>query len=58
MLNVPFYKHGARSMEAVLDLSVNASGGINIPIPSQLQIHVDSNDFINSVRASNELVRE
>ena len=49
LIKVPFYKHGVRSMEAVIDMSM--LGGRQsfeqaaLPAPSQLQMHVDSEIF-------------
>ena len=52
MLIVPRYKHGARSMEAILDMS-DLSGGdfgpAGLPFVSQLAIHVDADAFMRLV---------
>ncbi|MDR1110321.1 MAG: AAA family ATPase [Deltaproteobacteria bacterium] len=52
MLNVPKYKHGARSMESILDMS--RLGGeswepASLPFHSQLSLHVDADAFIRLV---------
>ncbi|MCL2826928.1 MAG: hypothetical protein FWD72_05940, partial [Eggerthellaceae bacterium] len=52
MLLVPQYKHGARSMEAVLDMS--RSNGISwepvsLPFYTQLSLHVNADAFIRLV---------
>lgn len=49
LIKVPNYKHGVRSMEAIIDMSM--LGGrqgfeqASLPAPSQLQMHVDSEIF-------------
>jgi len=52
MLLVPKYKHGARSMEAIFDMS-NLEGAkwepSSLPFLSQLSLHVDAEKFINLV---------
>jgi len=53
MLNVTEYKHGMRSMRAILDMSVKlgGDGGIyvsgSLPSLVQLNMHVDGNEFMN-----------
>jgi hypothetical protein len=52
MLLVPMYKHGARSMEAILDMSRiegNIWEPVSLPAFSQLSIHVDAKSFIELV---------
>ena len=52
MLNVPEYKHGARSMEAILDMSrINGNSWepVSLPSHSQLSLHVDADAFIKLV---------
>ena len=52
MLLVPKYKHGARSMEAILDMSRiegNVWEPVSLPFFSQLSLHVDADAFINLV---------
>ena len=52
MLLVPKYKHGARSMESLLDMSSLSAKGIepaSLPFYSQLSIHVDADAFIKLV---------
>ncbi|MCL2171074.1 MAG: ATP-binding protein [Defluviitaleaceae bacterium] len=52
MLMVPEYKHGARSMEAIIDMS-RLDGGIldpaGLPFYSQLALHVDARAFLDLV---------
>jgi len=52
MLLVPNYKHGARSMEAILDMSRiegNKWEPVSLPFHSQLSLHVDAGAFIKLV---------
>ena len=52
MLLVPLYKHGARSMEAILDMSHlegNVWEPVSLPFYSQLSLHVDADAFIKLV---------
>ncbi|MDR1369916.1 MAG: AAA family ATPase [Dysgonamonadaceae bacterium] len=52
MLLVPKYKHGARSMEAILDMSNlenNVLEPASLPFYSQLSLHVDADAFIKLV---------
>ena len=52
MLLVPMYKHGARSMEAILDMSRidgNVWEPVSLPFYSQLSLHVDADAFIKLV---------
>ncbi|MDR2672452.1 MAG: AAA family ATPase [Coriobacteriales bacterium] len=52
MLLVPQYKHGARSMEAILDMSRledNVWEPVSLPFYSQLSLHVDADAFIKLV---------
>jgi hypothetical protein len=52
MLLVPKYKHGARSMEAILDMSRiegNVWEPVSLPFYSQLSLHVDADAFIRLV---------
>jgi len=52
MLLVPQYRHGARSMEAILDMS-RIEGKVwepvSLPFYSQLELHVDAGAFIKLV---------
>jgi len=55
MLNVPEFKHGARSMEAIMDMSRingNTWEPVSLPSHSQLSLHVDADIFINLVLTS------
>ena len=52
MLHVPYYKHGARSMEAILDMS--RIEGVSwepasLPFYTQMSLHVDPDAFIRLV---------
>lgn len=52
LLLVSEYRHGARSMEAILDMSRTDSGALEpafLPVSSQLSLHVDADEFINLV---------
>ena len=52
MLMVPRYKHGARSMEAVLDMSRMEGVSwepVSLPFYAQLSLHVDADAFIRLV---------
>jgi hypothetical protein len=52
MLLVPKYKHGARSMEAIIDMSRiegNVWEPVSLPFYSQLSLHVDADAFIKLV---------
>jgi len=52
MLHVPEYKHGARSMEAIIDMSRidgNSWEPASLPSHSQLSLHVDADAFIDLV---------
>jgi len=52
MLLVPRYKHGARSMEAILDMSTIEGGvwePVSLPDYSQLELHVDADAFLRLV---------
>ena len=54
MLHIDRYKHGARSMEAILDMS-SIEGGtwepVSLPSHSQLSLHVDADAFTKLVLA-------
>ena len=55
MLHVPKYKHGTRSMEAILDMSRienNAWEPASLPSYSQLSLHVDAEAFLRFVLRS------
>jgi len=55
MLMVPEFKHGARSMEAILDMSRIKDGEWkpdSLPFHSQLALHVDADAFLNLVAVS------
>lgn len=49
MIKVPRYKHGVRSMEAILDMSSLAGHDrfeqAALPLPAQLELHVDAEVF-------------
>jgi len=52
MLLAPKYKHGARSMEAILDMSRiegNVWEPVSLPFYSQLSLHVDADAFMKLV---------
>jgi len=52
MLLVPKYKHGARSMEAILDMSRTDGAGLEpalLPSHAQLSLHVDADAFLRLV---------
>ena len=53
MLLVPEFRHGARSMEAILDMSRIEAGGMwepaSLPFVNQLQLHVDGSEFLRLV---------
>jgi hypothetical protein len=53
-LAIPSYKHGARSMEAVIDMSQLAGqasfAASCLPTQTQLDLHVDGNKFLSMVR--------
>jgi len=55
MLLVPEFKHGARSMEAIFDMS-RIEGGVweptSLPFHSQLELHVDADAFIELVQST------
>jgi len=56
MLHVPEYKHGARSMEAILDMSRmegNSWEPVSLPSHSQLSLHIDADAFIKLVLGQN-----
>ncbi|MCL2527084.1 MAG: hypothetical protein FWE42_01600 [Defluviitaleaceae bacterium] len=54
MLHVPKFKHGARSMEAIFDMS-RIAGDIwepaSLPTHSQLDLHVDADAFIGLIQS-------
>jgi ATPase family associated with various cellular activities (AAA) len=58
MLKVSKYKHGSRSMRALVDMFVNLGGSngkyvlSSLPTPPQLNMHVDSQEFLASIRDS------
>ena len=56
MLTVSKYKHGARSMEAIIAMFGTLPGGkiaaASIPPNSQLNMHVDANEFLKLVHSS------
>lgn len=55
-LQVSRYKHGVRSLKAVVDTSTLAGadhfGRSNLPSPTQLDLHVDAIEFLSLVRES------
>jgi hypothetical protein len=59
-LHVDCFRHGARSMEAIVDVSAltgKASyGRASLPAPSQLTLHVDAEAFLRLVAAEPETV--
>lgn len=53
MLHVPEFKHGARSMEAILDMSRIENdfwSADTLPFSSQLSLHLDADEFDKTVR--------
>jgi len=59
MLQVPEYKHGARSMEAIMDMS-RIEGGIfepaALPFHTQLALHVDADAFLKLILSNEDEV--
>jgi hypothetical protein len=55
MLTISKYKHGARSMEAIIKMCGMLPGGritaASIPPHAQLNMHVDANEFLKLVRS-------
>ena len=54
MLTVPEFRHGARSMEAILDMSRIEGGkweSAALPFHSQLALHVDADAFVRAVKS-------
>jgi len=55
MLTVSRYKHGARSMEAIIAMCAQLPGGkissASMPTHAQLNMHVDANEFLKLVRS-------
>ncbi|MFF3329565.1 hypothetical protein ACFYWX_08370 [Streptomyces sp. NPDC002888] len=53
-LHVPRYKHGVRSMKAIVETSslsrASQFGRSNLPAPGQLALHVNARDFMSLVR--------
>ena len=53
-LTIPSYKHGARSMEAIIDMSMLAGQtsfeASCLPTQTQLDLHVDGNKFLSIIR--------
>lgn len=53
-LTIPSYKHGARSMEAIIDMSLLAGqtsfAASCLPTQTQLDLHVDGNKFLSIIR--------
>ncbi|MCL2574593.1 MAG: AAA family ATPase [Defluviitaleaceae bacterium] len=61
MLQVPEYKHGARSMEAIMDMSRIDDGIFEpaaLPFHTQLELHVDADAFLELVMRSNNKMEE
>lgn len=56
MLTVSRYKHGARSMEAIIAMCAQLPGGkissASMPTHAQLNMHVDANEFLKIVRSN------
>ncbi len=56
MLTVSRYKHGARSMEAIIAMCAKLPGdrisSASMPTHAQLNMHVDANEFLKIVRTS------
>ncbi len=53
-LNIEGYKHGARSMEAILEMSSVNNGWFrcsSLPMPEQLEMHVRAEDFLKLSRS-------
>jgi hypothetical protein len=58
MLTVPQFRHGARSMEAIIDMSRIENGfwePAALPFRSQLALHVDANAFMKLAANSDNL---
>jgi hypothetical protein len=55
-LRVPFFKHGARSIGAVIQMSALAGRArferSSLPEANQLQLHVNAQDFVDLVVSS------
>jgi hypothetical protein len=53
LLKIPNYKHGARSMEAIIDMSILSEAlsfeQSSLPPKEQLQLHVDADTFLQLV---------
>lgn len=53
-LHVPRYKHGVRSMKAIIETSslsrASQFGRSNLPAPGQLALHVNAREFMSLVR--------
>ncbi|GAA4316356.1 hypothetical protein GCM10023086_38700 [Streptomyces venetus] len=54
-LRAPRYKHGVRSMQAIVEISelsrASQFGRSNLPSPGQLDLHVNEREFMSLVRA-------
>ena len=51
-LNAPRYRHGVRSMEAIVEMSSATSTRFeksDLPAPSQLELHVDADTFLRKL---------
>lgn len=52
-LKVKQYKHGVRSMEAIVEMASNVEGGFvvaSLPPPSQLEMHVRAEEFLSLLK--------
>ncbi len=63
LLQVPIYKHGARSLEKVLDPFKTPKGArpqsqrrSHLPAPPQLRLHVDDDEFHKLVRSHRDVI--
>ena len=60
LLNIPEYKYGARSMEAVIDMCVAISHDSSVftramlPPPGQLDMHIDSAKFYDLIKKADQ----
>jgi hypothetical protein len=56
LLHVKNYRHGARSMEAIIAMSALTGKASfersSLPAPPQLALHVDADDFLGLLEAS------
>jgi len=61
MLTVSRYKHGARSMQAIIEMCITMVGdqikSASLPTPSQLNMHVDATEFLGRVNSARLEIR-